>query len=109
MISKNKFFLLEKQALILKAISHPIRIAVAEFLKNGEQCVCDIARFVGSERSNVSKHLSIMVNAGIIGYRKEGLKVIYKLKCPCVLDFLSCINGVLKQQAKEERKLLRAV
>jgi DNA-binding transcriptional ArsR family regulator len=109
MISKNKFFLLEKQALILKAISHPIRIAVAEFLKNGEQCVCDIARFVGSERSNVSKHLSIIVNAGIIGYRKEGLKVIYKLKCPCVLDFLSCINGVLKQQAKEERKLLRAV
>ncbi len=109
MISKNKLFLLERQALILKAISHPIRIAIAEFLRDGEQCVCDIAKYVSSERSNVSKHLSVMVNAGILEYRKEGLKVIYKLKCPCVLDFLSCINSVLKQQVKEERKLLRAI
>ncbi len=109
MISKNKQFLLEKQASVLKAISHPVRIAIAESLKDGEQCVCDIAEFVGSERSNVSKHLSIMVNAGILEYRKEGLKVIYKLRCPCVLDFLSCVTEVLKKQVKEDRKLLRAI
>ena len=109
MISRKKYLLLEKQALVLKAIAHPIRIAVAEFLKDGEQCVCDIAEFVGSERSNVSKHLSMMVNAGVLEYRKEGLKVIYKLRCPCVLDFLSCVTEVLKKQVKEDRKLLRAI
>jgi len=109
MTGKKKRLLYEKQSFVLKALAHPVRIAVAEFLNDGEQCVCDIARFVGSERSNVSKHLSIMVNAGVLEYRKEGLKVIYKLKCPCVLDFLSCITGVLKQQIKEERKLLRAI
>ena len=109
MISKNKQLLLEKQASVLKAISHPVRIAVADFLKDGEQCVCDIAEFVGSERSNISKHLAIMVNAGILEYRREGLKVIYKLRCPCVLDFLSCITEVLRQQYKEDSKLLRAI
>jgi len=107
MINKNKFLLLEKQALILKAISHPVRIAIAEFLKDGEQCVCDIAEFVGAERSNVSKHLSIMANAGLLESRKEGLNVIYRLKCQCIPDFLSCVTDVLKQQVKEDKKLSR--
>jgi len=50
-----------------------------------------------------------MVSAGVLESRKEGLKVIYKLKTPCILDFLSCITGVLKQQAKECEKLLTAL
>ncbi len=109
MISKKKRLLYEKQSFVLKALAHPVRIAIAESLKDGEQCVCDIAEFVGSERSNVSKHLSIMVNAGVLEYRKEGLKVIYKLRCLCVLDFLSCVTEVLKKQVKEDRKLLGAI
>ncbi|MHC4750831.1 MAG: ArsR/SmtB family transcription factor [Planctomycetota bacterium] len=98
--------LFEKQAEIAKAIAHPLRIAIVNFLKDGEQCVCDIAQYVGSERSNVSRHLSVMVNAGLLEYRKEGLKVIYKLKTPCILDFFSCVSLVLKQQIKENEKLL---
>jgi ArsR family transcriptional regulator len=47
-----------------------------------------------------------MVNAGLLEYRKEGLKVIYKLKTPCILDFFSCVSLVLKQQIKENEKLL---
>jgi ArsR family transcriptional regulator len=91
----------EKQAEIAKAIGHPLRVAIIDFLKDGEQCVCDIAQHVGSERSNVSRHLSVMVRAGVLGYRKEGLKVIYKLKTPCILDFFSCVTVVIRQQAKE--------
>ena len=106
MLSKRKQLLFEKQAEIAKAIAHPLRIAVVNFLKDGEQCVCDIAQYVGSERSNVSRHLSVMANAGLLGYRKEGLKVIYKLKTPCILDFFSCVSRVLKQQVKENERLL---
>ena len=109
MLNKKKQLLFEKQAEIAKAIAHPLRIAIVDFLKDGEQCVCDIAEFVGSERSNVSRHLSVMVNAGVLEYRKEGLKVIYKLKTPCILDFFSCITGVLKQQLKDSEKLLSAL
>ena len=109
MLSKSKQLLFEKQAEVAKAIAHPLRIAIIDFLKDGEQCVCDIAEHVGSERSNVSRHLSVMVNAGVLEYRKEGLKVIYSLKCPCILDFFSCITGVLKQQARESERLLKAI
>jgi len=109
MLNKKKQLLFQKQAEIAKAIAHPLRIAIVDFLKDGEQCVCDIAEYVGSERSNVSRHLSVMVNAGILDYRKQGLKVIYALKTPCILDFFSCVVGVLKQQAKDSERLLAAL
>jgi len=103
---KKKQMLFEKQAEIAKAIAHPLRIAIVDFLKDGEQCVCDIAAYVGSERSNVSRHLAVMVSAGVLQYRKEGLKVIYKLKTPCIVNFFSCVTRVLKQQIREHEKLL---
>jgi len=109
MLSKREQLLFEKQAEIAKAIAHPLRIAVVNFLKDGEQCVCDIAEHIGSERSNVSRHLSVMLNAGLLEYHKEGLKVIYKLKTPCILDFFSCTTACLKQQVKDNKRLLAAL
>jgi DNA-binding transcriptional ArsR family regulator len=109
MLDKNKQLLFEKQAEIARAIAHPLRVAILDFLKSGDQCVCDIAEFVGSERSNVSRHLAVMVNAGLLEYHKEGLKVMYKLKCKCVTDFFACAAKVVKQQVKENEKLLRAL
>ncbi|HIJ70902.1 MAG TPA: winged helix-turn-helix transcriptional regulator [Planctomycetes bacterium] len=109
MLTKNKQQIFEKQAQIAKAISHPLRIAVLDFLRAGPQCVCDIAEHLGSERSNVSRHLSVMTNAGVLESRKEGLKVIYTLKTPCILDFFSCVTDVLRQQAKDSTALLQAM
>jgi ArsR family transcriptional regulator len=101
--------LYEKQAEIAKAIAHPVRVAVLEFVKDGEQCVCDIAEAVGTERSNLSKHLSVMAKAGVLASRKEGLKVFYCIKTPCVLKFLECLKECLKEQAADQQKLLNAM
>ena len=109
MLENHKQLLFEKQAEVAKAVAHPLRLAIIHFLKDGEQCVCDIAEQIGSERSNVSRHLSVMVSAGVLEYRKEGLKVMYKLKTPCILDFFTCVTDVLKQQAKDNQRLLRAL
>jgi DNA-binding transcriptional ArsR family regulator len=109
MLSKNKQILFEKQAEIAKAIAHPLRIAIINFLKDGERCVCDIAEHVVSERSNVSRHLSVMANAGLLESRKDGLKVIYRLKYTCIVDFFACVGNVLKQQAKDSKELLKAL
>jgi len=109
MLDKNRNLRYEKQAEIAKAVAHPVRVAIIDFLKDGEQCVCDIADRVGSERSNVSRHLSVMVRAGVLECRKEGLKVIYKLRTPCILDFFSCVTDVIRQQAKESQRLLKSM
>ena len=68
----------------------------------------DIAEFVNSERSNVSKHLSVMVKAGVLSSRKDGLKVIYTLKRPCIFRFLGCITECLQQQHMEDEEVLKA-
>ena len=109
MSDSKKRQLFEKQAQIAQAIGHPLRLEIIDFLKDGEQCVCDIASQIGAERSNVSRHLSVMVAAGVLEYRKEGLKVIYKLKCPCILNFFSCMSNVLRRQARESSKLLNTL
>jgi DNA-binding transcriptional ArsR family regulator len=109
MIKKEKQLLYQKQAKIAAAIGHPLRAAILDFLKDAPQCVCDIAEHVDSERSNVSRHLSLMVSAGLLEYEKQGLKVIYSLKTPCVLDFLQCMTECVKEQAKENRMLLKAL
>ncbi|MCU0914196.1 MAG: metalloregulator ArsR/SmtB family transcription factor [Planctomycetes bacterium] len=109
MIDSTKALVFERQAEIAKAVAHPLRVAAIDFLKDGEKCVCEIAAYLGSERSNVSRHLSLMVGAGVLRCRKEGLKVFYKLRTPCVADFLSCVTRILKQQAQENEKLLASL
>jgi len=97
------------KAEILAAAGNPIRLAIIEFLANGEQCVCDIARHVGANRSNVSRHLAILLKAGIVENRKVGLRVLYTLKTPCVASFLTCVTNVLRERAERDSKLLRKV
>jgi len=109
MLKKTEKLLYEKQAVILKALAHPIRIAILDFLDAGPKCVCEIADHVGAERSNVSRHLAVMVNAGILSFEKKGLEVVYQVKMPCAMRFFGCITECIKQVARENEKLLRAL
>ena len=99
--------LYELKAEVIRAIAHPIRLQIVDYLADGEQCVCDIARHVGAERSNVSRHLAVMLNAGIVDCRKDGLRVIYSLRTPCVANFLDCVTNVLREQLEAQKELLR--
>ncbi len=99
--------LYELKADIIQAAAHPIRLAIIEYLADGEQCVCDIVEYVGAQRSNVSRHLSIMLKAGVVKARKDGLKVIYTLKTPCLVKFLGCVDQALKERMESQNTLLQ--
>lgn len=109
MLSKDEKALFSRQARIIKALAHPIRLAIVDFLKDREQCVCDIASHVGSERSNVSRHLALLLSAGVLEHRKAGLMVFYSLKTPCLLNFLSCATTAIKQNIRRDSKVLENV
>ena len=94
---------------VIAAAGHPIRLAVIDFLKGGEQCVCDIAKYVGAKRSNVSRHLGVLLKAGVVSQRKDALKMMYALRTPCVLNFMKCVEGVLRQNAHEASKVLQCL
>ena len=94
------------KAEVIAAAAHPIRLAVLEFLRDGEQCVCDIADHVGAQRSNVSRHLAVMVRAGVLEARRDGLRMMYSLRTPCILGFLACVAEVLREHAAANAAVL---
>jgi len=108
-MDQQKKRILEMKSEIIQAAAHPIRLAIIEYLEGGEQCVCDIVSHVAAQRSNVSRHLALMLKAGVLESRKDGLKVIYQLKMPCILKFLSCVDQVLRERIQGEMALLKAV
>ncbi len=99
--------LYEMKADVIAAAGHPIRLAIIDFLKDGERCVCDIAEHVEAKRSNVSRHLAVLLKAGIVEHRKDGLKMMYSLKTTCVLNFMSCVEGVLRLRVGEATAVLQ--
>jgi ArsR family transcriptional regulator len=87
--------MLKRKAQVFKALGHPSRLAMVEALLNGERCVCELQELVGSDMSTVSRHLSVLRNAGLVDDRKDGLKVFYSLRMPCVARFFECVDEVL--------------
>lgn len=86
------------RAQIIKALAHPTRLRIVERLAELETCVCELQDLVGGDVSTVSRHLSVLRNAGIVADRKDGLKVFYSLRVPCVLRFLECVDAVLQSR-----------
>ncbi|MCX7625339.1 MAG: metalloregulator ArsR/SmtB family transcription factor [Candidatus Sumerlaeaceae bacterium] len=83
------------KAKIVKALAHPVRLYFAEVLAEKELCVCELQALVGLDVSTVSKHLSVMREAGVVRDMKQGTQVRYRLATPCLVKILSCIEQTL--------------
>jgi ArsR family transcriptional regulator len=94
------------RAAIIKAMAHPSRLIMLDALAQREHCVCELTDRVEADISTVSKHLALLKNAGIVDDDKRGQMVFYRLKTPCVLKFLSCVEGVLNERAKAQAELV---
>jgi ArsR family transcriptional regulator len=95
----------EARVRVVKAMAHPTRMFIVDELSRaGERCVCELTEMVGDDISTVSKHLSILKNAGIIADDKRGNQVFYRLRVPCILDFFRCVESVLECNAERSGK-----
>ena len=68
-----------KEIKVFKALSHPIRIAILELLRNGEQCVCHIEAALGLRQAYISQQLSALRKAGILAKRRDGWNIYYRV------------------------------
>lgn len=98
---------LEARARIIKAMAHPARLMIVEELARGERCVRELTVMVGSDVSTVSKHLSVLRNAGIVRDEKRGASVYYILRTPCILNFMSCVETVIRSREEARRGLAK--
>jgi ArsR family transcriptional regulator len=93
---------LARRTLIFKALSSEARLAIVYALRSGEKAVGQLVEMLGDlncacsvERTNISKHLSVMKDAGIVSCRDEGLKRIYRLELTCLGSILECIGAAV--------------
>lgn len=88
----------KQQARVLKALANESRLLIIDRLSHGECTVGELTALVGSDQSTVSKHLAVLSSHGIVDDRRQGTSVYYKLLTPCVLEFFSCANAVLRKR-----------
>lgn len=97
----------DARAKIIKAMAHPARLFIVDELsKNGERCVCELTEMIGSDMSTVSRHLTVLKEAGIVEVEKRGQMVFYRLRVKCILNFFECIESVMACNAKSQQELL---
>jgi ArsR family transcriptional regulator len=101
--------LVELRAEILKALGQPTRLKIIDFLRDGERCVCEIFPAIGEEQSNTSRHLNMMLAAGVLSRRKDGLKIYYAIKHPEILAVMDIVTGIVKVEIHGRHSLLKAV
>ena len=90
--------LVELIARRFRAIGEPLRIRLLDALRDGEATVSELADELGASQQNVSKHLSVLADAGIIGRRKEGTHVYYAIADERVLGLCEDVCGSVQAQ-----------
>ena len=90
----------------LKALGHPVRLAVIERLKMREASVGQLVSALGVEQSSISKHLAILRLAGILTARQVGVTVFYSVKDRGIYKVLRPISEILRKKLTESRDIL---
>jgi ArsR family transcriptional regulator len=98
---------LELKAEILKALAQPTRMKILECLRNGERCICEIVPAINGEQSNISHHISLMQKSHLVTTRKDGVKVMVKVRDPKIFEILDSITIILKKQILETGRLIQ--
>ncbi len=89
--------MIQRKAALLMAIAHPNRIRILEELRSEVKCNCELAPALGLEQSNLSRHLKVLTQAGILISWKDGLRVNYKIADERIFDVLDRIERVAAQ------------
>ena len=89
---------------LTKALADENRVRVLLALQGGELCVCQITELFGLAASTISKHLSILYQAGLVDARKEGRWIYYSLPAPgAAAPAREAIRWVAKSLAEDSR------
>jgi DNA-binding transcriptional ArsR family regulator len=90
----------------LKALAHPLRLAIIEQLKNGELSVGQLGNKLGVEQSSISKNLAILRQVGILQSRQEKVTVYYAVRDQDIFKVLRLVADILTKKLKESQAVL---
>jgi ArsR family transcriptional regulator len=100
---------IQLKAEVLKALAQPTRLKILECIRGGEKCICEIVPEINGEQSNISRHISVMQKGHLITTRKDGVKVMVKVRDPRIFEILDTVGLLLKSQMQEQSRLIRSL
>lgn len=101
---ERKKALYELQAGICHALSHPVRLEILDILAQGEKSSTDLLTILDIPKANLSQHLTVLKDAGILKTRKEGQFQFVSLAVPKIKDACSLVREILADRINEEEK-----
>jgi DNA-binding transcriptional ArsR family regulator len=102
-----QFFKLQSE--ICKTLADPKRLMILHELRGGEMSVGQIVSSLGLPQSNVSQHLAIMRERGIVNTRREGTSIYYSLSSPKIGEACDLVQQVLEEQLNGNRILAGSI
>lgn len=84
---------LKQRTAVFKALGNMARLKMVDALGGGELCVCKLVEVAGLKWATVSRHLSILKEAGVVEDEKRGKQVFYKLRLCCIVEMNRCLDG----------------
>jgi DNA-binding transcriptional ArsR family regulator len=99
--------LVEQIAERFRVLADPTRITLLDALRDGEMTVAELQEAAGASQQNVSKHLGILLRAGLVTRRKEGNFSRYAIADPGVFELCEQVCGGLRRQLTELDALLQ--
>ena len=97
----------QQKAELLTALANPNRIRIIEYLRKDVRCNCELAPALGLEQSNLSRHLKILVQAGVLVSWKEGLRVNFKVADDRIFKIIDIATAVAKREAEQKAEALQ--
>lgn len=91
-----------------RAFAEPMRIRLLDGLREGEASVNELAASVGASQQNVSKHLAVLADVGIVARRKDGNRVLYRIADDGVLALCEQVCGSVQTQLAALAELVGA-
>lgn len=91
----------------LRVIGDPVRIRLLDHLREGEASVASLTESLGATQQNVSKHLQMLHQAGIVGRRKDGTSVLYRIVDASVFELCELVCGGLQKQLADLNALVQ--
>ena len=97
----------ELHAGFCKTIAHPTRLEILNLLRDGEKTVSELMSSTGLRQANLSQHLAVLRQKGILEATKDGFNVKYRVARPKMIEACDIIREALLEQLAEGEELLR--
>ena len=99
----------EMQCEICKAMAHPVRLEIVEHLNRGEMAASALLAALETSKANLSKHMTLLMQVGIVAQRKAGRQAYYSLAHPEIHEACAIMRSILYSRLKQGEKLAHAL